>query len=95
LNSSTHLFIVVTPQNSDLLAVEAVRQYNECYDLAFAQQMKNKDIAEGGAKAVCLVDLIDISSLPSRNETVRKSVKAMVNTLLDLLLIEPIQTDSI
>ena len=27
----------------------------ECFGLAWAQQLKNKDIPEGGAKAVCLV----------------------------------------
>jgi hypothetical protein len=34
----------------------AARHYEECYGLAFAQQLKNKDIPEGGSKAVNLVD---------------------------------------
>lgn len=79
---------VVTPATSELLAVEGVRQYNECYDLAYAQQMKNKDIAEGGAKAVCLVDVVGLNNALSRNEIVRKSVRAMTNSMLDLLLKE-------
>lgn len=38
------------------VAIEAGRQFDECYGLAFAQQLKNKDIPEGGSKAVLLVD---------------------------------------
>jgi glutamate dehydrogenase len=35
---------LVTPANSELYALESARQYDECYGLAFAQQMKNKDM---------------------------------------------------
>lgn len=38
------------------VAIEAGRQFDECYGLAYAQQLKNKDIPEGGSKAVVLVD---------------------------------------
>lgn len=38
------------------VAIEAGRQFDECYALAFAQQLKNKDIPEGGSKAVLLVN---------------------------------------
>ena len=51
---------MVTPANSEMLAVESARHFNECYDLAFGQQLKNKDIAEGGSKAVALVDSVSL-----------------------------------
>merc|ERR1712157_694918 len=35
---------LVTPKSSELYALESARQYDECYGLAFAQQLKNKDI---------------------------------------------------
>lgn len=47
---------IVTPQTSEQVAIEAGRQFDECYALAYAQQLKNKDIPEGGSKAVLLVD---------------------------------------
>ena len=35
---------LVTPANTELYALESSRQYDECYGLAFAQQLKNKDM---------------------------------------------------
>jgi glutamate dehydrogenase len=35
---------LVTPSSSELFALESIRQFDECYGLAFAQQLKNKDI---------------------------------------------------
>ena len=35
---------LVTPASSELHALESSRQYDECYGLAFAQQLKNKDM---------------------------------------------------
>jgi glutamate dehydrogenase len=43
---------IVTPQNSDQYALESSRQFDEAYGLSFAQQLKNKDIPEGGAKGI-------------------------------------------
>ena len=45
----------MTPASSELYALESARQYDECYGLAYAQQLKNKDIPEGGSKAVNLI----------------------------------------
>lgn len=59
---------------------ESTRHFNVAYDLAFAQQLKNKDIPEGGSKAVVLIDN------PDKNERIlRWTAKAFVNSLLDLL----------
>jgi len=35
---------LVTPPTSEQMALESAHQYDECYGLAFAQQLKNKDI---------------------------------------------------
>ncbi|WP_428263124.1 NAD-glutamate dehydrogenase domain-containing protein [Haliangium sp.] len=59
---------------------ESERLYDEAYDLALAQQLKNKDIPEGGAKAVLLTE----PGVP-----VERSVKAFADGLLDLLSPDP------
>jgi len=87
---------LVTPTSSEQLALESARQFEECYGLAYAQQLKNKDIPEGGSKAVCLIDTVDLmassTSSPSmdaeqtKNFAIRKSVKAFTDTILDLVV---------
>jgi len=79
---------VVTPRNKEMHAVESSRQLMECYDLSYAQQLKNKDIAEGGSKAVCLIDRsgAEDKSIP---HLINKSLKAMVNSILDLITPDP------
>jgi glutamate dehydrogenase len=68
---------VVRPQSEAQHAHESERLYNEAYGLAFAQQLKNKDIPEGGAKAAILVE--------SSVETTR-CVKSFVDGILDLIV---------
>lgn len=74
---------IVSPQNSDQYALESSRQYDEVYNLSYAQQLKNKDIPEGGSKAVVLVNTPTIPA-STRQFALRKSVKAFVDSLLDL-----------
>eukprot|EP00752_Nemacystus_decipiens_P010276 g9158.t1 len=76
---------IVTPQTSEQVAIEAGRQFDECYALAYAQQLKNKDIPEGGSKAVLLVDTTN-STGRAKDHAVRKGVKAFSDALLDLLV---------
>jgi len=76
---------LVTPNSPEQYALESARQYDECYGLAFAQQMKNKDIPEGGSKAVNLINVDGISE-QGKNFVMRKSVKAFTDTLLDLIV---------
>ena len=47
---------IVSPPMLEQVAIEGTRQFDEAYGLAFAQQLKNKDIPEGGSKCVVLVD---------------------------------------
>ncbi len=76
---------LVTPSSQEQHALESARQYDECYDLAFSQQLKNKDIPEGGSKAVALINCHGLST-EAKLFVMRKSVKAFVNTILDLVL---------
>jgi glutamate dehydrogenase len=77
---------LVTPSTAEQHALESSRLYDECYGLAYAQQLKNKDIPEGGSKAVNLIDTTGLASPAQRNTVVRKSVKAMTDAILDLIV---------
>jgi len=79
---------LVTPQTSEQLALESARQYDECYGLAYAQQLKNKDIPEGGAKAVCLIGQSEFTDV-GKKFIMRKSVKAFTDAMLDLIVDTP------
>mmetsp|Transcript_10821 Transcript_10821/g.24126 ORF Transcript_10821/g.24126 Transcript_10821/m.24126 type:complete len:1103 (-) Transcript_10821:262-3570(-) len=76
---------LVTPRSPEQYALESARQYDECYGLAFAQQLKNKDIPEGGSKAVNLVDVSGLSE-NSRNAVMRNAVKSFTDSILDLIV---------
>eukprot|EP00986_Skeletonema_menzelii_P001593 scaffold419_cov147-Skeletonema_menzelii.AAC.7 len=76
---------LVTPASPEQYALESAHQYEECYGLAFAQQLKNKDIPEGGSKAVVLIDNIGMSKT-GKDFVMRKSVKAFTDTILDLIV---------
>jgi len=76
---------LVTPPNADQFVLEGSRQYDEAYGLSFAQQLKNKDIPEGGAKGVILINAPAIPA-NSRFFAVRKCVKAFTDSLLDLMV---------
>ena len=59
---------------------ESERHLDEAYALAHAQELKNKDIPEGGAKAVLLVH-------PARDVT--PCVRAFTDAMLDLITADP------
>lgn len=66
----------VRPRGVDEHAREAERLYDEAYQLALAQQLKNKDIPEGGSKAAILLE--PDAKLP-------RSVKGFVDSIIDLI----------
>jgi glutamate dehydrogenase len=66
----------ILPRGIEQFTREQERLYDEAYNLAFAQQLKNKDIPEGGSKAALLVH---------PEGRVSRSVKAFVNSILDLI----------
>jgi glutamate dehydrogenase len=71
---------VIRPRDASQHAREADKLYDEVYGLSFAQQQKNKDIPEGGAKCAILVE-------PAADPT--RCVKSFVNSILDLITAEP------
>ncbi|MGI9015072.1 MAG: NAD-glutamate dehydrogenase domain-containing protein [Phycisphaerales bacterium] len=71
----------VRPISADQFAREGERLYDEAYGLAYAQQLKNKDIPEGGAKAVILVE---------PGDSISRCFKAFGDALLDLITPEPV-----
>ena len=76
---------IVTPNNSDQYSLESSRQFDEAYGLSYAQQLKNKDIPEGGAKAVVLVNSPGLDP-STKFFAARKAVKAFTDSLLDLIV---------
>ena len=68
---------VVSTRNQEQFELESNRLFDEVTKLASAQQLKNKDIPEGGAKAVLLLG-------PEGDLDI--AFKGMVNSLLDLVL---------
>ncbi len=76
----------IFPRGVEQFAREQERLYDEAYNLAFAQQLKNKDIPEGGSKAAILVN---------PKGRISRSVKAFVNSILDLITPEPSTVNNI
>lgn len=68
---------IVIPRNSSDYGFALSGLFDEVYGLSFAQQLKNKDIPEGGSKAVLLLK-------PGGNKT--RATKGAVNAFLDLLV---------
>ncbi|MDA1007393.1 MAG: NAD-glutamate dehydrogenase [Planctomycetota bacterium] len=71
---------IIHPTSTAQFEREAERLYDEVYGLASAQQQKNKDIPEGGAKCAILTELPEDSF---------RCIKAFTNCILDLITPEP------
>lgn len=74
---------IVTPPNSDTKSFESSRHFDEVFGLSYGQQLKNKDIPEGGAKAVVLVDSPSVNK-KHHDFLKRKCVRGFVDSILDL-----------
>ncbi len=46
----------VFPERMEQMLIERNNVFSECYNLAYTQQKKNKDIPEGGAKGVIFLE---------------------------------------
>lgn len=68
---------VVMPRSDSDYGYALSGLFDEVYGLSHAQQMKNKDIPEGGSKAVLLLK-------PGANKN--RAVRGAINALLDLLV---------
>jgi glutamate dehydrogenase len=76
---------IVTPRNHDEYILNSSLQFDEVYGLSYAQQLKNKDIPEGGSKGVIIVNTPSID--PAYKEfAMRKSVKAFADCMFDLMV---------
>ena len=71
---------VVKPSTPAQHARERDRVFDEVYGLSWAQQQKNKDIPEGGAKAAILLE---------HDADITRCVKSFVDSLLDLITDDP------
>jgi glutamate dehydrogenase len=67
---------VIRPTTAAQWTREADRLFDEVYGLSWAQQLKNKDIPEGGAKCAILV---------RPGDDINRCVKAFVDSILDLI----------
>ena len=81
---------VVTPPNSGQHALESASVYGEVYGLSWAQQLKNKDIPEGGSKAVCLVNTPNMR-VDDRYLECRKAVRGCVDAILDVTVRDSVE----
>merc|ERR1719498_1522934 len=84
---------VVQPPTLEAHGVASAGAYDEAYALAYAQQLKNKDIPEGGSKAVCVVEPYGDPVVDHHLQ--RKSVKAFSDTLLYFMSDKPEIVDRI
>eukprot|EP00466_Bigelowiella_natans_P013511 jgi/Bigna1/40131/e_gw1.39.81.1 len=76
---------VATPNSFEDYTVRSVNHYNEAYGLASTQQAKNKDIAEGGSKAVVLTPESLAFAQENRSRIIFRSVRMAADSLLDLI----------
>lgn len=65
----------VYPKIAEHMVSERNRTFTECYNLAYTQQKKNKDIPEGGAKGVIFLKPFD--RLESEAAVLRKELEAI------------------
>ncbi len=64
----------IYPEETERMLVEINRVFTECYNLAYTQHKKNKDIPEGGSKAVIFVKPYD--QLDVETEILRRELEA-------------------
>ncbi|OAA60511.1 NAD-specific glutamate dehydrogenase [Niveomyces insectorum RCEF 264] len=77
---------IVKSRSKEAYGINARNLFDENYGLASTQQRKNKDIPEGGAKGVILLD-------PKQQDKAREAFEKYIDSILDLLL--PAETPGI
>jgi len=70
---------IVKSRNKEAYAINARSMFDENYNLANTQQRKNKDIPEGGAKGVILLDV-------DHQDKARVAFEKYIDSIMDLLL---------
>jgi glutamate dehydrogenase len=82
---------IVTPGTKEQHVVECTRHFDEVYGLSLGQQLKNKDIPEGGSKAVIICNTAD-NDPGTKDAVMRYSVRAFTDSLLDLIVDGTVQS---
>lgn len=79
----------VYPEQTEQMIAERNDVFAECYNLAWTQHKKNKDIPEGGAKGIIFLHAISIDRQPPRKEQrleyLYQSQRAFVESLITLV----------
>lgn len=70
---------IVKSRSKEAYAINARNLFDENYALSNTQQRKNKDIPEGGAKGVILLE-------PKQQDKAREAFEKYIDSILDLLL---------
>ncbi|GAD98634.1 NAD+ dependent glutamate dehydrogenase [Paecilomyces variotii No. 5] len=70
---------IVKSRNKEAYSINARSLFDENYNLANTQQRKNKDIPEGGAKGVVLLDV-------NHQDKARVAFEKYIDSIMDLLL---------
>lgn len=70
---------IVKSRSKEAYAINARNLFDENYALSSTQQRKNKDIPEGGAKGVILLE-------PKQQDKAREAFEKYIDSILDLLL---------
>ncbi|KAJ5875592.1 NAD-specific glutamate dehydrogenase [Penicillium subrubescens] len=70
---------IVKSRNKEAYSINARSLFDENYNLANTQQRKNKDIPEGGAKGVILLDV-------NHQDKARVAFEKYIDSIMDLLL---------
>ncbi|RME04233.1 MAG: hypothetical protein D6805_03845 [Planctomycetota bacterium] len=70
-------FRLVKTRDKEHYDFESARVFDEVYQLSWAQQLKNKDIPEGGSKAIALL---------KPGAVLRECVECAIDSLLDILV---------
>ena len=70
---------IVKSRNRESYAINARAMFDENYNLANTQQRKNKDIPEGGAKGVILLDF-------AHQDKARVAFEKYIDSIMDLLI---------
>jgi len=79
---------VVNSGSGEAFSLESTRHFDEVYGLSSAQQLKNKDIPEGGSKAVLLVNTKH-QAKGATDKIDRACVKYFGDGILDLITPDP------
>lgn len=70
-------------RNSDQYAIESARHFNRVNEMAYFQQLKNKDIPEGGSNGLLLLNASGIEGESLFFNRISSSIKAFSDALLN------------